>query len=864
LIRQFGGFYFLFFYDILGEDKLKPKLNIRGGESMSRSNDMDRSYSPPLDGGGGVIENLKMKLESLRPGDHICWIYENDEDFDSLIVFIITQGIEKGERVIYIDKREKIERVKRLLTERITLEEFVKKGQILFLPPEEVYLKFGVFESNRVIEFFEREVENSLFKEYPCLRVIGSMDWVIEKSVLIEALKDYEMKINRFSFLNRILGICLYDKRLFSSDVLLFAFQSHPKVIIEKDVYENFYYIPPEELLKEREEATLKRWIENLKNERRLKEEIEESQNLYKTIFEDTGTATVIIEEDTTISLVNREFEKLTGYTKEEIEGKMSWQQFVAGKEDLEKMREYHRLRRVESQLAPRHYEFKLSDRSGNIKDIWLTIDMIPGTKRSIASLLDITELKKTNRLLRMLYETNQAMIRTKTEEELRDSVLKIINKYGGYKESSIGTPERQDENFISIPLDSKDASIGALNIYQEPNLSEAEKNILKELVQDLKYGISSLRLEKINRELNEALRISEEKYRTIFKNAPIALLEEDFFEIKKYLDRLKASGIDDLEAFFDANPEELKRCISLIRVIDVNNEAMAVAKAREEKEVIDNICEFTPEGTFIEFKKVVIDMYRGINQGEFESIGYNLLGEELDLYIKWFILPKRKKTLERIITAVIDITERKLLERKLRESLDVLRKSFNETVEVLSSVVEMKDPYTAGHQRRVSELACRIGEKMNLDEDTIDTIRIAGLLHDIGKISVPGEMLNKPGKLSKLEFNIVKLHPQLGYSIIKDVDFLSNVALVVLQHQERLDGSGYPGGLKDGEILLEAKILAVADVVEAMISHRPYRPAHTLEEALDEIRKNKGKLYDPEVVDACIEVFEEGFKFSE
>ncbi|HRU32891.1 MAG TPA: HD domain-containing protein, partial [bacterium] len=152
-----------------------------------------------------------------------------------------------------------------------------------------------------------------------------------------------------------------------------------------------------------------------------------------------------------------------------------------------------------------------------------------------------------------------------------------------------------------------------------------------------------------------------------------------------------------------------------------------------------------------------------------------------------------------------------------------------------------------------VSELACRIARKMGIAEDIIERIRIAGLLHDIGKVSVPGEILNKPSKLNSLEFEIVKIHSRAGYDIVKKIDLFSDMAEIILQHHERLDGSGYPRGLKNGEILLEARILAVADVVEAMSSHRPYRPALPEEEIKSELMSNKGKLYDPEVVDAYL-----------
>lgn len=189
--------------------------------------------------------------------------------------------------------------------------------------------------------------------------------------------------------------------------------------------------------------------------------------------------------------------------------------------------------------------------------------------------------------------------------------------------------------------------------------------------------------------------------------------------------------------------------------------------------------------------------------------------------------------------------------QRKLRETMDGI-------IRVLGQTVEVRDPYTAGHQRRVAKLASAMAEKLGLSQDMIRGVRMAGEIHDLGKISLPAEILSKPTKLTSLEFGLIKLHPQTGYDILKEIDFSQPIAEEVYQHHERMDGSGYPRGLKGNEILLEARILAVADVVEAMNSHRPYRPALGLEKALAEIEMNRGVLYDPSAVDACLHLFRE------
>lgn len=190
------------------------------------------------------------------------------------------------------------------------------------------------------------------------------------------------------------------------------------------------------------------------------------------------------------------------------------------------------------------------------------------------------------------------------------------------------------------------------------------------------------------------------------------------------------------------------------------------------------------------------------------------------------------------------------------------LRITLEGIIHTITMAVEVRDPYTAGHQRRVSELACSIAQEMGLDEDRIQGIRLGGLIHDIGKLSIPAEILSKPSKLSAAEYRLVQDHAELGYNILKEIKFPWPIAEIAHQHHERIDGSGYPGGLKDESILLEARIMAVADVVESMASYRPYRPALGIQPAIDEIQMHRGKLYDAAVVDACLMVLQSGFEF--
>jgi len=201
--------------------------------------------------------------------------------------------------------------------------------------------------------------------------------------------------------------------------------------------------------------------------------------------------------------------------------------------------------------------------------------------------------------------------------------------------------------------------------------------------------------------------------------------------------------------------------------------------------------------------------------------------------------------------------------DKELKQIYKKLQKIIEGTAHVITKVVELRDPYSIGHQQRVSKLATTIAREMELPQDKIEGTKIASLVHDIGKVNLPTEIISKPNKLIDVEFNLIKNYPKVGHDILKKVDFPWPIAEIVLQHQEKIDGSGYPRGLKGDKICIEAKILGVANVVEAISSYKSYRPALSIDEALAEIAENKNILFDPQVVDTCIKLFKEkDFKF--
>jgi PAS domain S-box-containing protein/putative nucleotidyltransferase with HDIG domain len=327
-------------------------------------------------------------------------------------------------------------------------------------------------------------------------------------------------------------------------------------------------------------------------------------------------------------------------------------------------------------------------------------------------------------------------------------------------------------------------------------------------------------------KKVEDALKNSELKYRNIFENAVEGIyqstIEGRFITANAALARM--AGYDSSEEFIES-------------IKDIGTQFYVHPKDRKKLIETSKAKDFV-NGFEVEFYKKDGSIFWGV-------INARTVKDEQGkiLYIEGLIE---------------DITIRKHAEEQLHQTLESLRKAVGTTIQVLITASEARDPYTAGHQKMVADLACAIAIEMGLAQEKIEGIRMAGSIHDIGKLSIPAEILSKPTNLSEIEFSLIKEHAQSGYEMLKDVESPWPLAEIVYQHHERMNGSGYPRNLKGNEILMESRILAVADVVEAMASHRPYRPTLGIEAALEEIEKNKGILYDDAVADACLRLFRE------
>jgi PAS domain S-box-containing protein len=357
----------------------------------------------------------------------------------------------------------------------------------------------------------------------------------------------------------------------------------------------------------------------------------------------------------------------------------------------------------------------------------------------------------------------------------------------------------------------------------------------------------------------------SERRLRSLFEDSPVALWEEDHSAVKTRLEELLAEGVEDVESYLREHTDEYERCMDLGRTLDANLAAVALFEAPSRDEAIARQGELYPAGSVSGLPAFWAGLLAGQASASSEETNLTLEGHTLLVLETASVARGHEDDWGRVYLADVDVTARRQAEQQLREALARQRLTTTGMIVALSRSVEVRDPYTAGHQRRVSELGVAIARELELDADCLRHVEVAGLLHDVGKIVIPAEILSRPGRLSQMEFALIKGHSQAAYDILESIDFDFPLAEIVVQHHERLDGSGYPAGLAGDAILLEARILAVADVIEAMANHRPYRAALPLEEALAEIEAGAGTRFDGDVCAAALRLFrDQGFTFTE
>ena len=381
-------------------------------------------------------------------------------------------------------------------------------------------------------------------------------------------------------------------------------------------------------------------------------------------------------------------------------------------------------------------------------------------------------------------------------------------------------------QSFICVPIVDKGESMGILivdNVQSKKPLSQTEMSLLMGIAPQIGISIN-------NALVYQKIRESEVRFRSLSENAPDIIYTLGINGEFTYANPA-------IETILGYRPEEVigKYFVDIARKEDVSKYIKAFKQVRDRKETLK-------EETVILLHKDGTERYFSISGApNFDAEG-NFLG---------------------LVGTFKNLTDIRKSELELKRSFEKLQSAMSSTIDAISIIVESRDPYTAGHQRRVAQLAVAIAGDLGLSEERIDLIRMGSLIHDIGKIYIPAEILTKPARLDDLEFAMMKSHSTVGYKILNKVDFIPIIVDMVYQHHERMDGSGYPLGISGDDIHLESRIIAVADTVEAMASHRPYRAALGTAAALEEIKKQRGSAFDANVVDACLKLFEEqGFDF--
>jgi PAS domain S-box-containing protein/putative nucleotidyltransferase with HDIG domain len=649
-------------------------------------------------------------------------------------------------------------------------------------------------------------------------------------------------------------------------------------------------------------------FISDIAVRKQREDALKESDSIYRALIETTDTGYVIIDSEGAVVDANQEYVRLAGYSDlNEILGK-SVLEWTA---DYEKEKNAAAVAKCIRDGFIRNLEIDYLDRFGKITPVEVNATvMFRGNQLQIFTLCrDITSCKRAGVELRLSEERfskafnvspTTMSISTFPEGRYVDVNEAYIKNLGYRREELIGFTKSE----LHIWEKPEDLA-AAVQILSEQKLFRNMETLTRTKSGELRIGLVSADIFEIDGAeymlavfdditermmAEEAFRESEEKYRLANQELAFQNQEKD--------KRAAELVIANQELAFQ-NQEKDKRAAELVianQELAFQKEALKQSEEKYHSLVVnlnDVIDMLNAEGyvTYIspvierfagykteeiigqpfisyvhpEDRQGLLESFRRTLSGQVEPAEFRLLRKDgASIYVRSFSRALAENGQVSLAGVLSDITERKRAEDELRESHGKLAKTFEQTVESLASIAEMRDPYTAGHQVRVASLACRIASEIGIPAEQIGVIRTAAMLHDIGKIVVPPEILNKPGRLSAPERSLVEGHAQASYDILKTIEFEFPIAEIIWQHHEKLDGSGYPRGLSGDSILKEARILTVADIVEAMVSHRPYRPALSLKTALEEIGSKKGLLYDAEVVDACLRIFSrKGFRQS-
>jgi len=745
-----------------------------------------------------MMLSLAEQLSSLKCGDHLCLICDTFEEQMAAIVPYVKAGLARGERCVYLAGEGASDQVLAALAGGgVDVRRETERGSFLMLSNPDVRLKGGRFDPQATTAFLRGALTEALSAGFSALRV--TVDWTrgLGTDVVVDRIIEYEATLNASVFApgSSMLGLCQYDRHRSPPEVIEGVLRTHPVAILGDLVCPNLYYEPPEVALGNTLASARMEWM------------ITQLKRARKT-SQDLGDTNALLGDH---MAEQRESERSLGVLLSNLPG--------------------------------------LAYRCRNDRD-WTMEFVSPGC-------LALTGYQPADLVGNSRISFGQ-LIHPDDQQGVWDSVQATIENREPYQLTYRIITQSGEERWVwghGCGIFSADGALVALegfitDITDRKQAEVALHKVNRALRTLSEFNQLLVRAPDETALLHNVCRIAVEFGG--YRMAWVGIAQHDEAKTVKpvawagheegYLEHARISWADD-EHGGGATGRAI-RTGNVCIVKDVQQEPAASPWASEMARLGYTssmaLPLIGPGGTF-----GALNLY-ATDSNAFDE-------EEVRL------LTELATDLAYGLSALRTENERRQAVDALRDTLQQLRRTIDGTIRAMAATSELRDPYTAGHQKRTARLAVAIAREMGLPEDEVDSIRMAGEIHDIGKISVPAEISSKPGRLSELEFSLIKGHAQTGYEILKGIEFPRPIAGMVLQHHERLDGSGYPFGLTAVDIIPGARILAVADVVEAMASHRPYRPARGLDDALREISQHRGTLYDPEVVDACLRVLADG-----
>ncbi|CCU78410.1 hypothetical protein HSACCH_00599 [Halanaerobium saccharolyticum subsp. saccharolyticum DSM 6643] len=742
-----------------------------------------------------------INLDKLKSGDHIVLLYKNEKEIISASISFIKTSLARNEKCLYIkgDLNEEI-LINELRKQLSDFDSYIENGQLQFLDKEETYALSDNFKAKEMIETLKKESMNALAEGYKGLAITGELSWVLNFENGKKEIIDYEWMLNEYIFDDYpVVAMCRYNLNKFDNSIIKAIIELHHYIIWQGKIHENPYYIEPEGYRDNQiVEYEIESWLKNIqkykKRESIFKEKLKKSEYKYQNLFNSAPVGIVTTTSNGRVVKINKTMAEILGF--DSVEEVLNYYPDLSRKLYVNPERRKELVKSLKENGEVKDFDFKAIKRNGS--HIWLNMSAKISKESDDFFVIEAFVFDITARKIR------EEKI-GKQKEELSDSFEQIT----AYNEEIMAMNEELEQSFEEVNL-----------------LNQRFVNMI-ELVSNM--GDKTL--------------LSEKEFFSDLLNKAIEIIPE--------ADYGKICIINEQEQceFIDA----------------VGHDLNILEKIRFDKKFLFHKDSKTINSTndyFFEINKLKSETKEDFIKG-FKPIKNSLY---INIVIDGQTVGRMALDIKKNSSKEFTDTTKKVL-----KSFSTLASSFfafkrfddlqtNFTKELLTSIIkimEMYDLYTKGHSENVAKLASAIAKEMNLSKKTIKNTYWAGLVHDIGKLLIPLNIINKKGKLTEQEFELIKKHPAWGSKALSSSKILKPIAKYMLHHHERWDGRGYPEGLKENEIPVISQILAVADAWDAMLSRRSYRKSLTTEEALMEVKENKGSQFSPRVVDSFIKIIE-------